>query len=312
MYFPYLRGKQFELIALRDLIQLPLDGRKICPIVEPVKKGLKSLQTAVKLLKKIDVKIQLIVNPQVGELVRKTSDIVDFIEDNYLNGYDNIIPTFLIHNDIDFALLKNITADKSYDRTGYSIVHLAPIRAADELATFTKANECLYNIIHNNHILSLRRKFDASTIGVLGDYFRKQRTNKDYANDIDESFSSDCFFYRTEGFKGFGDYQTIGQDWVEGGTLPKAVVIHLTYRDLGHDELRVHHFMSDTNDDNSDTAGKFYEAVSKLVNFADLMNLDSLAIQSFRELHTRQGFPGLGSVKKLSIMHHIETIQGLI
>lgn len=312
MYFPYLRGKQFELIALRELVPLPLDGGKMFPIIEPVKKGLKSLQTAVKILTPIGVKIQLIVNPQVGELVGKTSEIVDFITENYLVGYDNIIPTFLIHSDSDFTLLQQVAVDNGYDQTGYSLVHLAPIRAGDALAAFTKGTACRNNIIHNNHIFSLRRKFDISTVGILGDYFRKQRTNKDYANDVDESFSSDCFFYIAEGFVGFADYQTIGQDWVEGGMLPKAVVIHLTYRDPGQDELRVHHFVSDTNDDNSDIAGKFYEAVTKLVNFAHLMNLDTLAIRSFRDLHARQAFPGLGSIKKLSIMHHIETIQGLI
>ena len=37
MYFPYLRGRQFELIALRELLDNNLIGKKIVPIIEPIK-----------------------------------------------------------------------------------------------------------------------------------------------------------------------------------------------------------------------------------------------------------------------------------
>ena len=37
MYFPYLRGRQFELIALRELLENDLIGDKIIPIIEPIK-----------------------------------------------------------------------------------------------------------------------------------------------------------------------------------------------------------------------------------------------------------------------------------
>lgn len=311
MYFPYLRGKQFELIALRELASAQkLDGDKIIPIVEPVKRGLKSIQTALRALQPSNVKVQLIVNPQYGELVGKTDEIISFINEQIDAGVENIIPTFLIHSDNDVALLQEVTREEEYDSTGYALVHLTPVRVVEELSRYTKETNCIYNTVHINHVFALRRKFDKKAI--LGDYFRKQRINADYANEIDETFSSDCFFYQEEGFNAFSDYQGIGSDWIEGGMLPKAVVIHLTYRDPGSDEIRIHHFVSDTNDDTLDIAGKFYEAVTKLVEFADVMEIESLAIKAFRDLHNRQAFPGLGSIKKLSIMHHIELIQGLI
>lgn len=310
MYFPYLRGKQFELIALRELVTLPLDPDKVVPIVEPVKQGLKSVTTALKMLRPLNVKIQLIVNPSVGELVGKTAEIITFIDEQIGHGVDNIIPTFIIQSDNDVALVEKTIAIKGYDTSGYALIHLAPVRRLDDLSNLTKTTNCLYNTIHINHVFVLRRKFDRKSI--LGDYFRKQRVNADYANDIDETFSSDCFFYQSEGFEAFSDFQGIGSDWIEGGMLPKAVVIHLTYRDPGQDEIRIHHFVSDTNNDTLDIAGKFYEAVTKLVDFCDMLPLDSTAVQIFRNLHKRQAFPGLGTVKKLSIMHHIELIQGLI
>lgn len=37
MYFPILRGRQFELLALRECVNKNLLSNKIIPIVEPVK-----------------------------------------------------------------------------------------------------------------------------------------------------------------------------------------------------------------------------------------------------------------------------------
>ncbi|CDX00718.1 sce7725 family protein [Desulfitobacterium hafniense] len=37
MYFPYVRGRQYELLALRELVSNNLLGDYVVPIVEPVK-----------------------------------------------------------------------------------------------------------------------------------------------------------------------------------------------------------------------------------------------------------------------------------
>ena len=37
MYFPYLRGRQYELLALRELIENDRLSDNIIPIIEPVK-----------------------------------------------------------------------------------------------------------------------------------------------------------------------------------------------------------------------------------------------------------------------------------
>ena len=64
--------------------------------------------------------------------------------------------------------------------------------------------------------------------------------------------------------------------------------------------------MSDSNDDISDPANKFYEALTKLVEWNKTKNLNTKAINTFLEMYESQTYPGLGVVKKLSIMHHIE------
>ena len=74
------------------------------------------------------------------------------------------------------------------------------------------------------------------------------------------------------------------------------------------DSLRVKHFVSDSNDDISDPAGKFQEALSKLVAWNETKQLDTVAMKEFEDLYHREAYPGLGTVKKLSIMHHLELI----
>jgi len=37
MYFPYLRGRQYELIAIRELAEKGKLSKRIIPIIEPVK-----------------------------------------------------------------------------------------------------------------------------------------------------------------------------------------------------------------------------------------------------------------------------------
>lgn len=314
MYFPFLRGKQFELIALRELVSLPLDSAKVSPIVEPVKKNLNSIATAAKALKTLGVKVQLIVNPQYGDLKDKTNELLNFIATQELSfGTDNLVPTFLIQNSIDFKTFHSFRTNPNWSGDSFSLIHLKQIPEVDQIVQYMTGGQVFANIIHVTQILALRRKFGQIKSALISDPFNKQLRNKDYFDIEDEFFSNDYLYYSDEGYVGFSDYLTIGADFIEGGRLPYAVVIHLTYLDSGSGDIRIHHFLSDTNQDDSDTAGKFYEALTKLVSFVDSHRIpESIAISKFKEYYQTQAYPGLGVIKKLSMMHHIELIQSVM
>ena len=93
-----------------------------------------------------------------------------------------------------------------------------------------------------------------------------------------------------------------------------AVAIHMTY--LNEDEdMRIKHFVSDTSSTPVDPAGKFFEALVKLIveiNDPDTQICQTEACEEFRELHKNGHFPGLGSIKKISMKHHIELISTFI
>lgn len=312
MYFPFLRGKQFELLALRELVKLPLDPAKISPIIEPVKKDLKGISTVAIALSKLNIQIQLIVNPEHGDLKNKSAEILDFISRLQAQEFSNIVPTFLINSEKDFTLLRSTIAECGYDRSGYSVVQMNQISSTTQLAELVNKTSAQNVYIQINHIFGLKRKYNKGIVSYLNDPFVKQKKNADYEHYPDENFSNDYYYFKEENYKGYADYLTIGGEYIEGGMLPYAVAIHLTYKDPDSEDIRIHHFLSDSNDGIEDTAGKFYEALTKLVNFVDHHRFDSLAIRQFKDYYHRQAFPGLGIIKKLSIMHHIELVQSLL
>ena len=73
--------------------------------------------------------------------------------------------------------------------------------------------------------------------------------------------------------------------------------------------LRVAHFVSESNNDIQNPAGKFYEAVKKLNQWVKENNINpTSSLQVFLDHYKNETYPGLGSVKKLSLMHHLELI----
>lgn len=88
MYFPYLRGKQFELIALRELSTLMSSkSEKISPIIEPVK-GSSTLKSTLKELVAKNINFNFILNPRVGSFVNYFDALLEILKEN-INGYTN-------------------------------------------------------------------------------------------------------------------------------------------------------------------------------------------------------------------------------
>ena len=127
MYFPYLRGKQFELLALRELAVLPLDGTKLSPIIEPLKVDTRTILTMIRTIPR-QLNIQLIVNPEHGEIKNGNRVIAELVVTLNNAGYTNIIPTFIVSANRDLVLLQTFLREFHFDITGYSLVHLIKLQ----------------------------------------------------------------------------------------------------------------------------------------------------------------------------------------
>ena len=311
MYFPYLRGKQFELLALRELVLLMASNRaKVSPIIEPVK-NTSTLINTLSDLRRSNINFNIIINPSVGDLINNTREILNVINSK-LNGYNNYQVGILVESNAKYEILLELIQDAKVTPAGFTFIHN---EIEDNIASLQNDFNNLFPILNN--VINFKktnrryyRKFVAETRVSLDDYFVGLAKNSDYLNQ-ESQFSEEHKFYKEDGFKGFSDFLTIGDNYSDSGFLPYAVAIHISYEDDAG-RIRVNHFVSDSNEDNSDVAGKFAEANRKLVSWCDEKGLETIAINEFRNLYESGHFPGLGIIKKLSIMNHIELVLNLI
>lgn len=115
-------------------------------------------------------------------------------------------------------------------------------------------------------------------------------------------------YYKEEYYAGFADYSILGSSYQEGGFAPFAVAIHIVYFDV-NDSLRIKHFVSASNEDIQNPAGKFHEALKALKQWTNSQEgQDNMtdALRTFLDYYERGAYPGLGMAKKLSLMHHLE------
>ncbi|AET59455.1 hypothetical protein HPL003_13520 [Paenibacillus terrae HPL-003] len=307
MYFPYLRGKQFELIAIRELVEYKLIGKNILPIIEPVKLS-STLTKTLELFSQEARFIAPILNPQVGNFLNeiKNSDsdknaekFVDLLENQYVLGTH-------ITNENTVHELKSLF-EQGIEKDNIILIH----KNRDYLAQYSETfadKETRYNLIPDESVF--RRTIRHNRV-LFNDKFAKKTRNSDYINAIDEFFSDDHLYFADDGYKGFSDYSVIGSDYIESGFAPYAVAMHIVYFDEKNN-LRIRHFVSDSNDDIKDPAGKFGEALTKLVKWNKEKNLDTYGIRKLMEHYENGTYPGLGTVKKLSVMHHIELMSDFL
>ncbi|NOU19553.1 MAG: sce7725 family protein [Bacteroidales bacterium] len=312
MYFPYLRGKQFELIALRETSDiLAKYSKKISPIIEPVKNS-STLRTTLKELMEKDINFNLIINPTIGDLTKSTKDILLIVQEE-LRSYSNYQLAVIVEEKTDIISLVELINRYNLKFIGVTLIHNA-IRPniSNLISSISKYYSTTYNVIYfQKTSRRYYREFDSNTLVGLEDFFISQTKNADYLTVQDSQFSEEHLYYSKDGYNGFSDFLTIGDNYSESGFLPFAVAIHISYTDT-ENKIRIKHFVSDSNDDNSDTGGKFIEALRKLIKWSDNNRIETKAMNIFRELDQSGHFPGLGSIKKLSIMHHIELVLKLI
>jgi hypothetical protein len=301
MYFPYLRGRQFELIALRELMEKGLLHDNVVPIIEPVKLSSTLNSTLSKFIERGKT-VAVIHNPQVGSFkieIEKESLLKETYESQIIN--DLLIKAHIINN-------QSIGEISRLDDLGVrreSILTVVIDR--DSLEIYQELfgeSSGLYNLIPDDR--TFKRTVRNNKV-LLEDKFNKLTRNAEY-KDKDEFFSEDHLFYREEGFSGFSDYSIAGSDYSESGFAPYAVAIHIVYFDTVG-SLRVIHFVSESNDDIQDPAGKFYEAVGKLFEWKQDKDISTYGLNELIRHYQSETYPGLGTVKKLSIMHHIELMS---
>jgi len=306
MYHPYLRGKQNELILLRENAKL-LSNAGMIPIIEPVKKNLAPLEKAIESLAKENVPFILIVNPRNGDFKNDSLPLFSDLIDTTLKDYKQFCLGYIVDAQSSLIDVKSFLDDNT--NRSIAFIHNGYPKAKELGLLVNQFDNVKKHIFLDDQIL-YRRQFSKDGVKkvLVKDGFKKSK-NSDYNTEVGEIFSELHLTFSELGMNGFGDFLIVGDEYSESGGPAYAVAIHLTY--LNEDEVMyIRHFVSDRNDTPTDPAGKFAEALSKLVARVeeDELIYKSEAYKQYKDFHDRGHFPGLGYVKKLSMQHHIETL----
>ncbi|MDF2883078.1 MAG: hypothetical protein K0R54_3635 [Clostridiaceae bacterium] len=306
MYFPFLRGKQYEFLCLIDLKEILNFKGNVMPIIEPVKSGNMASKYFVK-LQKNDIPFIIISNPFVGEFKSNPNNVKKDIVDN-LDKNKIFTVAYQIKNDTNKSDIEDFII--KYEGFNKCFIHQKMYRDLNELLSIIKEDKSInFHVVNNTSVSSeykksIQNRFDK--VVLLEDGFKKQARNADYPSD---SYFSDIMLkYKNDGFYGHGDYLTVGDKYDESGSTPYAVAIH--YSHFEDTYLSIKHFISDRRDDQKDTAGKFLEALEKLVEFLnDNYYVNTKGTSEFMSLYAEKHYPGLGKIKEISMKHHIELLS---
>ena len=146
----------------------------------------------------------------------------------------------------------------------------------------------------------------------LDDPFEKQQRNADFLDISGHKFTEKHLYYLQDRYNGFADFTISPREFTDGGATPRAVVIHLTYLNAqSENQIWIRHFTSEQMIQDN-VQGKFAEAAKKAIQFCNELPLDNSAITELRYYYNEQKYPGLGTVKKISIKNHLLIVRSFL
>jgi hypothetical protein len=306
MYHPYFRGKQFELITIRETAPM-MAAANFVPVIEPVKESLDGLKRTLNTVCDANGSAIVIVNPHHGDHSENSLSISKMLKEEFfpkkgIAAGILLTESMTVKEAMD-CCEQHVDHDMALVHAGFSDAKGLAGALGDKVKQVRHIFFELCGRLYRKHFAGPRRV-------LLRDGFERRR-NRDYP--LVEPFSDLHVTFEEEGMNGFGDFLIVGDDYYESGGPAYAVAIHLTFIDPTKDDaMFIYHFVSDRQDDPTDPAGKFAEALNvmmKRLAEPDHHIFESSAVQEFRDLHDRGHFPGLGYIKKLSMKHHIETLN---
>ena len=188
MYFPYLRGRQFELIALRELLEKGLINEHIFPIIEPVKLST-TLTKTLTLYKEKNANISVIYNPCVGSLdneqLTATTENTICNTLNQLTSETPILKAYHLSKELPEieSNLSNIILIANNRDTSIQYNNIYSVDFAPKYTLMLDESDFRRNIRNRSRVL-------------LTDNFIKKNKNAEYNGD--EFYTRDHLFYKDE------------------------------------------------------------------------------------------------------------------
>ena len=301
MYYPYLRSKQNEMLALREIAQsTTIHYSHIMPIIEPVRE-LSSLDKTIEAMEKAAIPYAIILNSNGYN----AEDVYTWLAKDNSQHYS---PAFLCDYSIQFVQ-----------------DFIAAANLKDVILVFKNDidsdNENLWPLLTNPSVKTIIGRMSRSLkrnllreqkqlVTFKTDAFHPQNSNAQYASVPDELYTEEHTFYNAEQYIGFADFCVLPKELQEGGMIPTTLAIHLTYK-KNDDEIWVKHFLSDTQLGRENIQRKFKEAAIHVKEFFE-NHPKTAAVEQLLDCLPNGHYPGLGKLKEYTVWNHLELINNLL
>ena len=308
MYYPYFRGKQFELDTLLEVAR-PVYANTL-PIIEPVNNNRITILRYNSIANR-QIPVILIVNPRHPRIAFSIADVQRIFIDDALSTHHSLTLGYIIDQLSSTAELSAFL--KSNPDNPKAVIFKYTLTPADLAAYDSVLHANTPDIlIFDDRRTSVRMR---TVLGwhtnrvLLTDGFQRQERNSDYP--AMSVFDSNTSTWRADGWQGVGDYLTIGDYFQEGGGQPLVVTFHITAPNGPN--LEVHHFSSTMlSTVKGRVSPKFIEACASLVYSPYTIPMSSNGLTLYRDWNLRGHATALGGAKKASMLHHMELLSSIV
>lgn len=305
MYFPYLYGRRFELLALRSAHGELGISETIVPIVEPVRRNPGDLKQCLRDLGAGDVRTIVVLNPNQGDFASENARPFQRAVREEFDHYESLVPGFTC--DQRSGLQEAISfIEEHRGRDVALLYHGSHLRPAD-ITRLRAIDSVRFHISVRDSMAAEQRSLLPRGKAVdVRDRFNIRARNADYAGR--EFFSDSHQDFRANAV-GFGDYSVIGYVYRGSGGPAHAVAIHGIFKEAETGQLWVEHFVSDDVDPDVGTVErKYLQAAAKLVRASTRRRNEfgqDAALAAYASDVSEHYYPGLGVNKQRMIHHHI-------
>jgi hypothetical protein len=309
MYFPYLRGRQEELLALREIARSLPDT--VVPIFKPTVLSHESVQRYASMASD-GLRFALITNSNEGAPPPTEKAAWDTIDGALQAHAAMVFPAFELRADVPLTSLRAFT--KKYANRQCLIVHRNhAYTAAEVTAHLALATPPAHAYLSGGVPTSLQKALPSRVRILIRDGFDRHVPNGDYPPAT--SFDDLVFTYAALGYGGFGDFSVIGDySYSPGGGAAKHVAIHLSEKQ-GQTNIITRHFVSRTPPTTKDPDAKYFDALTQLLQHVGnppAPRFATAGVKDYAQTLNPPHYPGLGKLKRWSIEHHTELVASIL
>jgi len=314
MYFPFLRGKKNELLALRECSDKLTISKKIIPIIEPVTKDSKPLFSCLNCLNEKNINHIVVFNSLNGHFSKKPSEMKNLARE-IIKKIPSTEFAYIVTNSTTITEIHEFL--KEIQDRKYSFIHMTAYENPSLLISSSTSDKFRYHIFTDSSASrTYKKQYMSFNCVTIKNSFREVKKNAEYSNPDHEFYTDDHLNFSNDGLFGFGDYTILPEKFKEGGFQPYTAALHLTYEKQDSHEIWVKHFLSQVYDyPTSDQAKLIHEALPDLVSFVEKNKkyLDfSTAVAEYIKIYNEGRITNLGLTKKLSIKHHLELMVEML